>query len=272
MAYTLQHPIFALENVTAGYDGNIILKDLNLIEHDLNIEGTVTGQSICFIGRSGRGKSTLFKLIAGLMKPIEGKVLINNTHSDDPTQAKEVQEGDVTMVDQKYTLFRHKTVLEILIFAMRKSELTDKEKKDKALNLLYHWGLSKQRDQYPHQLSGGQRQRVSILSKSLTGKTFMILDEPTASLDQIAIDNVQNAMNMFKSENELNTIIFSTHDLNFAVEMADVIYIIGHEKPEDTYSKILEKIDLRELGLFLKPFGEDHVSLVKQIKEKLKNT
>lgn len=270
--YTLKHPIFALENVTAGYDGKVILKDLNLIEHDLSIEGGVIGQTICFIGRSGRGKSTLFKLIAGLMKPIEGKVLINNEHSDDPNSAKEVQEGDVSMVDQKYTLFRHKTVKETFMFALRKSGLSKEEKEAKVDELLIYWGLHNQRDQYPHQLSGGQKQRTAIVAKSLTGKTFMILDEPISGLDPISVDNVKDNMQRFKFENDLNTIIFATHDLNFAVEMADVIYILGHKNPEDTFSTIVDKIDLREMDLYQKKFGEAHNKVVEEIKIKLRNS
>lgn len=272
MKYELKHPIFCLNNVTAGYDGKIILKDLNLIEYDLAVEGAVIGQTICFVGRSGRGKSTLFKLITGLMNPMSGEVLINNEHSDDSNAAKQVKEGDVTMVDQKYTLFRHKTVFETLMFSLRKSNKTKEEKVEMIEALLLEWGLTRQRNHYPKQLSGGQKQRVSILSKALTGKTFMVLDEPISGLDPVSVETVKVSMNTFKQQNELNTIIFSTHDLNFAVEMADIIYVIGHEKPEDDYSKIIGKIDLRERGLLMKEFGSEHLKIVEELKIILKNS
>ena len=267
MKYELKHPIFCLNNVTAGYDGKIILKDLNLIEYDLAVEGAVIGQTICFVGRSGRGKSTLFKLITGLMNPMSGEVLINNEHSDDANAAKQVKEGDVTMVDQKYTLFRHKTVFETLMFSLRKSNKTKEEKVEMIEALLLEWGLTRQRNHYPKQLSGGQKQRVSILSKALTGKTFMVFDEPTASLDQIAIDRVQEAMQKFKSANELNTIIFSTHNLEFAVKNSDVIYVIGHEKPNDDFSTIVGKIDLRERGFLFNQDNLQYLSIIDELKE-----
>src|SRR6478752_6129977 len=97
------------------------------------------------MGRSGRGKSTLFRTLTGLEKPTTGQVLIpdlskvlNNGHQP----AKKVAEGDVGFVNQKYTLFRHKTVLQTLLFAMRRSPLSPAERKEKVLQYLSDWGLT----------------------------------------------------------------------------------------------------------------------------------
>lgn len=268
MTYTYNEPVFSLENVSAGYDGNIILKDLNLTEYDLNVDNHTVGQTIAFIGRSGRGKSTLFKLITGLMKPISGNVRINK----DGGSLVDVIEGDVSMVDQKYTLFRHKTVNEILKFSLRKNELSDKDKQSSLDALLKDWGLFSQKDQYPNQLSGGQKQRVAILSKMLTNKRYMVFDEPLSGIDVVIAKTVKDSIRRFKGQDDLNTLIFSTHDLNFAVEIADVIYVIGHEKPEDTHSTIIYKINLLERGLLGKEFGLEHIKIVEELTEVMINS
>ena len=69
---TTAEPIIWFDNVTLGYGDNVILRDLNFIEYDLVSTQGITGQSICFVGRSGRGKSTLFKALSGLMEPLSG--------------------------------------------------------------------------------------------------------------------------------------------------------------------------------------------------------
>lgn len=267
MNYELKDTILYLDNVTLGYDGKAVLKDIKLIEKDVVRDGHTTGQIIAVIGRSGRGKSTLFKALTGLVKPMSGKVLITELDDNVQNSAKEVSEGDVGFVDQKYTLFRHKTVIQILKFALRKSEQSKEEKDTMIEKYLVEWGLIKQKDQYPCELSGGQRQRVAVIEQILSSGHFMVLDEPTSGLDLINIEDIKKSFELIQKDHELNTIIFSSHDINFAVEMADSIYIIGH--PEDTteYSTIVKHFDLKEMGLAWKPFGTEHLELVKEIKE-----
>lgn len=275
--YTTKEPIMKLTNLVGGYDGNIVIKDINIVEHDLclvedDVEKDPMGQSICIVGRSGRGKSTLFKLMTGLMRPISGSVEFNLGLVDGSTELSVVKEGDISMVDQKYTLMRHMTVFEILMFSLRNSIYPKNKRKTLIDNLLTEWGLINQKNQYPNQLSGGQKQRVSILSKSLTGKKYIVMDEPWSGLDPIASETIKDSMRRFKRQNELNTIIFSTHELTHAVEMADVIYVLGHENPTDKHSTIVKRYDLIGLGLVDKPFGSEHLVLIEDIKQTLKNS
>jgi len=132
MSYELKDTILYIGNVELGYgEGSnykCVLKDINLIEKDVVREGHVTGQVIAIVGRAGRGKSTLFKALTGLVKPRVGQVLITELDTPDGTDAKVVSEGDVGFVDQKYTLFRHKTVEQIFNYALRKSKMSKEEK------------------------------------------------------------------------------------------------------------------------------------------------
>lgn len=272
VSYLLKEPILVLENLTAGYDGNVVLKDINIVEHDLFIEGRTEGQIICFVSQSGRGKSTLFKVLSGLMEPMSGRELFRKHH--DPNEPfEEIHEGEISLIDQKYTLFRHKTVFEILMYSLRKDKTRTKKEKETFIDeVLSSWGIMGQKNQYPCQLSGGQKQRVCILSKALTGKQFLIMDEPISGLDVASVDRVKQLMKTFKSMGELNTLMFSTHDLSFAVEMSDVVYVLGRKNPEDTFSTIVERFDLRELKLPWKDFCDDHLSVMKKIKESIINS
>src|SRR3712207_5739519 len=114
MAHTYEQKdtILHVENLSVAYGNKVIIKDINLMEKDTIRPGRIQGQTIAFLGRSGRGKSTLFRALTGLEKPTTGRVLIpDHTKAvvDGMQPAKMVEEGDVGFVNQKYTLFRHKT-------------------------------------------------------------------------------------------------------------------------------------------------------------------
>ncbi len=280
MQYTVTDTILYLDKVSVGYKDkndstkvNMILKDVSLVEKDIIREGhTATGQTIAFIGRSGRGKSTLFKALTGLLKPTEGKVLITNMATADKNDAKEVEEGDVGFVDQKYTLFRHKTLTQILHYAMRKINKSKAEKDTIIDSYLADWGLAEHKDKYPNELSGGQRQRTAILEQMLTSKHFVVLDEPFSGLDVGNIEKVKASFERILSDDELNTIIFSTHDIRLAVELADSIYIIGHPEGVTDYSTIVKHYDLKQMGLAWLDYGEGHRQLVEEIKNIVVNS
>lgn len=272
MSYRETDTILHLDNVVLGYDGVPVLKDINLTEKDVVIDGQTTGQAIAVVGRSGRGKSTLFKALTGLVKPMSGRVLITELDSEETNDAKVVSEGDVGFVDQKYTLFRHKTVSQIMMYALRKSGLTKEQKNEKIDKYLNEWGLMKQRTQYPCELSGGQRQRTAIIEQIFSSGHFMVLDEPFSGLDVGNIDNVKESFDKILNDHELNTIVYSTHELRLAVELAQVIYVVGHPEGTTDYSTIVNRYDLKEMGLAWKPFGAGHLRLQEQIKKDMLNS
>ena len=269
--YEQKDTILHVEDLSVIYNGKTILKDINFSERDTIRPGRAQGQIIAFLGRSGRGKSTLFKIITGLEKPASGRVLIpdySKPVSNGSQPAKMVQEGDVGFVNQKYTLFRHKTVYQALTFALRKSNLSTEEKKEKVLNHLKEWGLEKHRDAYPNELSGGQRQRTAILEQLLSSGYYMVLDEPFSGLDVGNILNVKRSFQLINESNELNTIIFSTHDIELAVELADSVYVIGYPSNDHQYGTILKHYDLKQMGLaWHDGLRKEHLDCVNEIKE-----
>lgn len=274
-SYEQKQTILQVENLSVAYNGKTIIQDINLTERDTVRPGMQQGQIIAVLGRSGRGKSTLFRTLTGLEKPTTGQVLIPDLEKPSANgiqPAKKVAEGDVGFVDQKYTLFRHKTVWQSLFFAMRRSKLTEAEKKEKVLQYLSDWGLTQCRDQYPVFLSGGQRQRTAILEQLLSSGYYMVLDEPFSGLDVGNIQSVKKAFQWINESHELHTIIFSTHDIELAVELADSIYVLGYPKDAEgklsTAGTILKQYDLKSMGLaWSESFTGDHLECVKEIKE-----
>lgn len=275
MSYKTTDTILYVDNVSFAYaDGSnevkYVLKDITMVEKDVVRDGiAATGQTIAVLGRSGRGKSTLFKGLTGLMKPISGKILITDLRSETKDDAKEVEEGDVGFVDQKYTLFRHKTILQMFNYALRTSKLNKNEKKELINKYLIEWGLDEHKNKYPCELSGGQRQRTAIIEQMLTSKHFMVFDEPFSGLDVGNIEKVKIAFDKILSSDELNTIIFSTHDIDLAVQLADSIYVIGHPEGVSDYSTIIGRFDLKEMGIAWEGHEEEKRSLGVKIKELL---
>lgn len=270
MQYKELDTILHVQGLSVGYDSKTILKDVSFIEKNVTREGHAsTGQVIAFIGRSGRGKSTLFKALTGLIKPTTGTALITDLSTPELDDAKIIEEGDIGFVDQKYTLFRHKTVEEMCFYAMRKLKFTKEEKQKIIDKYLSEWGLLEHKNKYSCELSGGQRQRTAIIEQILSNKHFMIFDEPFSGLDVGNIDKVKESFEKIKNDNEYNTIIFSTHDIKLAIELADSIYIIGFPEGTTEYSTIVKHFDLKQMGLAWTEYNDSHRLLFGEIKELL---
>jgi ABC-type nitrate/sulfonate/bicarbonate transport system ATPase subunit len=274
LSYEEKGIILQVENLSVAYGDKVIIKDVSLTERNVVRKNLNQGQVIAVLGRSGRGKSTLFRALTGLVKPTTGKVLIPDYEQqpkDGMQPAKEVEEGDVGFVDQKYTLFRHKTVYDTLIFSLRNTDKSSEEKKEKVMTYLTEWGLEKVKDQYPNELSGGQRQRVAIIEQLLSSGHYMVLDEPFSGLDVGNIMSARQSFELIEMGHDLNTIIFSTHDIELAAELADSIYVIGYPKMKDntlgSVGTVVGHFNLKALGLaWRNGFTPEHIELVKEIK------
>ena len=187
--------ILYVDKLCVSYGEKQILKDVSFIEKNVVREGyNSTGQVIAFIGRSGRGKSTLFKALTGLLKPTSGQILLKDMAKSEFDEAKLVREGDIGFVDQKYTLFRHETIEQICMYALRKQTLTKEEKKEIINKYLIDWGLDEHRKKYSCELSGGQRQRIAIARAILKNARILILDEATSAFDSVTEKYIQDAL------------------------------------------------------------------------------
>ncbi|MEO5683536.1 MAG: ATP-binding cassette domain-containing protein, partial [Chitinophagaceae bacterium] len=181
-AYIKKQVLLKAEDVQLTYGGNIILRDINFAIKDIVRPGIQQGQVVSLIGRSGIGKTQLFKLLSGLQSPSSGTVSLQNNQA--------VKAGDMGVIFQNYYLFEWRTVYQSLLLAAKQNPLLKGNEKESIAGFAERFQLADQLQQYPQQLSGGQRQRASIIQQLLKGSDFLLLDEPFSGLDICVLDKV----------------------------------------------------------------------------------
>lgn len=193
-----------IKNLSVKYDNKIIFDKLNLLFNDNQIN--------CIVGKSGIGKTTLLKCIAGLLK-YEGNILMNN---------KKINTNEVFMMHQNYTNFPWLTCLNNVLFPIKIKRKVNEEDKKNALNILQLVGLEQNTNDYPSQLSGGMQQRLALARTILIKPKILLMDEPLSALDYKTRDQMQKIILNIHNETN-NTIIMVTHSLEEANILGDKI-------------------------------------------------
>ncbi len=247
MTYHINEVLLKAENVGLSYNGKVILRDINFTMHNIVRPDIAQGQVVSLIGRSGIGKTQLFKILAGMQKPTIGSVCIG-------ADMHEVLEGEVGVVSQNYILFNHRTIRKNLEIALEHNDknYTPSDKKNIIAEYADKFNLTEQLEKFPLQLSGGQRQRVSILQQALTSNKFILLDEPFSGLDVLVIDKVVDLLMKISTLHDLNTLIIVSHDIENSLAISDTVFIMANEKNKPG-ATITEKLDLIEMGLAWNP-------------------
>ena len=223
LAYEYKETLLKVQNVSVSFGDEVVLRDVNLEIKDLVRPGVSQGQVVGLLGPSGMGKTTLFRVLAGLDSPSSGTVLVEK-------EGLPVHKGMVGVVAQHYPLFAHRTIMGNLMVAGDHSGLDRGKVKEKALGLLGRFGLTAQSSKYPSQLSGGQRQRVSIAQQFMCSEHFLLMDEPFSGLDLIAQENACEFIREMAQSDDLKTFILVTHDVRAACSVADTIWLLGRDR------------------------------------------
>ncbi|UJF31617.1 ABC transporter ATP-binding protein [Paenibacillus hexagrammi] len=152
--------------------------------HDLNFR-VEKGEMVALLGSSGSGKSTLLNLMAGLMKPTQGSILIagHPIEKMNENRLAEFRRTHIGFIFQSYELIPHLTVRENVELPLVFQSVNAKDRKDRAMKLLHQVGIGEKSELFPSQLSGGQQQRVSIARSLITNPAIVFADEPTGNLD-----------------------------------------------------------------------------------------
>ncbi|MCU0429343.1 MAG: ATP-binding cassette domain-containing protein [Cytophagaceae bacterium] len=246
MSHTIQELLLKVHQVNLRYDKQI-LRDVNFEIHNIVRPDMNQGQVVSLVGRSGVGKTQLFKILAGLIKPSTGKVTID-------IDQHEVKPGEVGIIPQNYILFNHRTVYHNLKIGLDFSgkKISEKEEQDIINEYADKFHLREHLKKYPMMLSGGQRQRVSIIQQVLTGNKFILLDEPFSGLDMLMIDRVVDLLLNVSTINDFNTLIIVSHDIENALAISDTAFILANQEGQEG-ATITEKIDLVSLGFAWNP-------------------
>ncbi|OPH57262.1 ABC transporter ATP-binding protein [Paenibacillus ferrarius] len=159
-------------------------QDETPVLHELSFR-VEQGEMVALLGSSGSGKSTLLNLMAGLMKPTRGSILIAGQAIDKMNENRlaEFRRTHIGFIFQSYELIQHLTVRENVELPLVFQSVASQERKQKALALLHKVGIGDKAEMFPSQLSGGQQQRVSIARSLITNPAIVFADEPTGNLD-----------------------------------------------------------------------------------------
>lgn len=216
-----------IKNLSYSFGDNHILKDINIYVKENEV--------VAIVGSSGVGKSTLFNLIAGVLKKQSGEIIING--SDDYI-------GKVAYMLQKDLLFEHKTVINNVILPLIIAKIDKKVALEEGRKILKQFNLEKYADKYPKQLSGGMRQRVALIRTYMFKRNIFLLDEAFSALDAITKKELHKWYLNLKKEFDLTTLLI-THDIEEAIFLSDRIYILAN-KPGEIIKEIKIEINPNE--------------------------
>ncbi len=253
--YKKEELILSVNNVSLTYDETkTVLKDINFQIHNITRPDVKQGQIISIVGKSGCGKSSLFKLLSGFLKPTAGDIKIGVDQTD-------VQIGEVGLVTQDYYVFQHRKVKDLLGMA-----ISDKANRDFYIeDYAKHFDLIDHLDKYPSELSGGQRQRVAIIQQVLAGNKTILCDEIFSGLDSIMKDKVMELLVKISNLDELNTLIIVSHDIEAACCISDTVLVLSNKDGDG--STIVKTYDLIGMGLAYQPGIKTNPEFIKIIDE-----
>lgn len=193
------------------------------LDINLNIE---QGEFIALYGNSGAGKTSILRMIAGLMEADEGEIIINEKKWYDSKKKinLKTQERKIGFLFQDYVLFPNMTVEENLLFALEK-----KQNRQIVSELIELMELGELRNRKPEKLSGGQQQRVALARALVRKPEILMLDEPLSALDTSMRSKLQDYILRVHQQYKLTTILVS-HDVGEVIKMANRIFIIENGK------------------------------------------
>ncbi len=214
------------------------------------------GDFLSIIGPSGCGKTTVLSLIAGLIKPSSGQIIIDGSHDQN--------NDDLGYMLQKDQLFPWRTVEKNVFLPLEIKKINTKENQQYATSLLDKYGLKDFKKNYPNQLSGGMRQRAALIRTLSSKPKLLLLDEPFSALDyQTRLNVCDDVYKIIKAERK--TTILVTHDISEAISMSDKIIVLSHRpaqvksifKPTIRGDTPLAKRESKEFGTWFEKIWKE---------------
>jgi len=192
------------------------------VVNDLSVE-VGQGEIVGLLGPNGAGKTTSFYMIVGLVKPNGGKVYLDNQNITSLPMYKRAKLG-IGYLAQEASVFRKLTVEENILAVLEMSSIPKKEQKEKVDQLLEEFSLTHVRKNLGMVLSGGERRRTEIARALSVDPNFVLLDEPFAGVDPIAVEEIQSIVAKLKDKNI--GILITDHNVNETLSITDRAYLM----------------------------------------------
>ena len=224
-----------VRHVSLAFDGKPVLRDVSLTLRE--------GELVCLLGVSGGGKTTLFNVISGLLRPDEGQVFLDG---EDVTG----KPGQISYMLQKDLLLPYRTIQDNVALPLLLRGMKKKEARAKATALFPQFGLEGTEKLWPAQLSGGMRQRAALLRTYLFSQNVALLDEPFSALDTLTKSAVHQWYLEVMDQIRLST-LFITHDIDEAILLSDRIYLLMDGRTE--HEVVIQEPRPRHLDFNLTP-------------------
>ena len=200
-----------VNHISKCFDGKPILQDISITLNQ--------GELVSLLGVSGGGKTTLFNIIAGLLPPDKGNVILNGK---DITN----QPGQISYMMQKDLLLPYRTIEDNAALPLLLKGVNKRDARTQVSPLFAQFGLEGTQKKYPAQLSGGMRQRAALLRTYLFSQDVALLDEPFSALDTLTKRSIHQWYLDVMEKIQLTT-LFITHDIDEAILLSDRIYLLS---------------------------------------------
>jgi phospholipid/cholesterol/gamma-HCH transport system ATP-binding protein len=226
-------PIVVFDKVSLAFDEKVILREVSFT--------LLTGHTKIFLGASGAGKSTILKLILGLLRPDHGVIWVNGERVDLMTERELMKvRADLGMVFQEGALFDSLTVAGNVGYKLyEESDMPRNEVRKRVEEVLGFVGLGEYIDRMPSELSGGQRRRVAIARAMSFKPRILLYDEPTTGLDPITADTIDDEIIKLRDLENVSSIVV-THQLR------DAFRIATHEAIREGHRMRIERADSKK--------------------------
>ena len=251
--------ILKAQDISKSYRGR---KVVNSISVEVN-QGEIVG----LLGPNGAGKTTSFYMIVGIIKPEEGNIYLDQEVISDFPMYQRAQKG-IGYLAQEESVFRKLSVEDNILGILEFSTLTKNQQKEKAEQLMEEFGLIKIRKNRGDLLSGGERRRTEIARALANDPKFLLLDEPFAGVDPIAVEDIQSIISVLKKKNI--GILITDHNVQETLAITDRTYLMFEGKilkegiPEElARDEMVRKVYLGKNFEFKKIFFiKDHKFLI----------
>ena len=211
--------ILRAENLVKKYKQRTVVNDVSF-----NVS---QGEIVGLLGPNGAGKTTSFYMIVGLIKPNEGRIFLEEEDITEDAMYRRAQKG-IGYLAQEASVFRKLTVEDNILAILEMSNMSKEEQRDKLEELINEFSLHKVRKNRGDLLSGGERRRTEIARALAANPNFILLDEPFAGVDPIAVEEIQSIVAKLKHKNI--GILITDHNVQETLSITDRAYLLFEGK------------------------------------------